>query len=149
MSRACFIAVVLDEGSSAGSAVAAYVGRIGKRAGARLEPMDVPEMGAAFGEDADYLAMIWGAEGPEPSHDVVVALVDALLEADDVRAVRVGWWHLGARRPMERERGHIDIGTLDAADWDGQFTIEVRGEPSDPPGPTLRQVALGIPHERE
>jgi hypothetical protein len=144
VSRACFIAVLLDERSTAGSAVEAYVGRIARRVGVRLAIVDAPELGASFTDDADYVAMIHGAEGPEPSAEAARALAPAVLEADDVAAVRVGWWHLGARRTTQGRTERLEVGALDEADWDGTFTIEVRRGSDEPGGATLREPALGI-----
>jgi hypothetical protein len=143
MSRACFIAVLLDEHSTAGSAVEAYVGRIARRVAVRLVPAQAPELGVSFTGDADYVAAIYGADGPEPSPESARRLVPAVLAADDVRAVRVGWWHLGARRTTQGRTERIEVGALDAADWDGTFTLEVRQRPDPPRRFSLRQLALG------
>ncbi len=75
------------------------------------------------------------------------SIVAVLLEAADVAAVRVGWWHFGARRTSRQHAERIELGTLDAVDWDRVFTIELRRAHLQGTGRTLRDVALGIPSE--
>ncbi len=58
MSRACFIAVVLDETSTAEGAIEAYVGRLARRTSARLVPSDAPEVGESFAAGAAYVAIV-------------------------------------------------------------------------------------------